>query len=271
MKRFGGLGALLAAAACAAPAFAQSSAYTLQQRGMNETLRLDVGASFQTFSSAARLDASGGAPGTDLGLESGLGLPDSKTTLRADGTLRLGRRMSLQFGYRTADRAGSAVIARDVTWGDQTYRASARVDTRMKVDLAELYVAWALVNAGDTEFAVMVGATGAFAKASLSAAGAGSEERSVSAPLPAVGAFLRYALYPRVFAWARVKGLTATVSGTHGSYLDWSAGADFFFSKNFGIGGGYGFTKVDVDHRKDRTYAISYETKGPLAYVSIAF
>lgn len=276
------LGALIVLAACAAPARAQTgSAYTRNQRGMDETFRLDVGGFFQKFATDVRVgDALGGA-GTDVSLESTLGLPDTGTNLRVDGTWRLGPRAGLQLGYRRASRSGTNAIVQDVTFGDQTYHVGARVDTSVRRDVGELYLSYALVNGGDAEFALMLGVS-AFSErvsvvASGSAAGPGggsatqAEERNVFAPVPAVGATFRYALYPRVFAWGKVKGVTGTVSGYHGSMLIWSAGLDWYLTKNVGIGGGYESERIAFERREARRVDLDETVRGPVAYLSIAF
>lgn len=276
MKVTRSLGILLAAAiALAAPALAQSGkAYDLQQRGMDETFRLDVGGFFEKFATTLRAGDASGSAGTEFGLEDVLGAPDSKTTLRVDGALRLSRRSSVLFGYRTSNRSSSAVVQRDIAFGDQTYRAGAQVDSQFRVDVGELYYAYSLVNSGEAEFALMLGVSAFYNRASLSVsslAAAQPDSRNLFAPVPAVGATFRYALYPKFFAWGTIKGLTGTASGYHGSMLSWSAGLDWYFTKNIGIGGGYEYVKLDFEKLETRQFALSYQTNGPVAYVSIAF
>jgi hypothetical protein len=279
MKGFRCIGVLLAAAACAAPAFAQtSSAYYQHQRGMDETFRLDVGGFFQKFATTIRAGDAAGSAGTDVGLEDVLGAPDSKTTLYVDGALRLSRRSSFFFGYRMSDRSSSVALQRDIAFGDQTYRVGAQVASKLRVDVGELYYAYSLVNNGDAEFALMLGVSAFYDRASLSVVASGggavaaqSDSRNLFAPVPAVGAYFRYALYPKVFVWGRIKGLAATISGYHGSMLSWSAGLDWYFTQNIGIGGGYEYVKLVFDKQQTRQFGLDYKTDGPVAYVSIAF
>lgn len=282
MKGFRYLGVLLLASACAAPALAQpGSAYTQHQRGMNETFRVNVGGYFQKFTTVLRAGDAIGSAGTELGLEDVLGAPDSKTTLHVDAALRLSPRSTLLLGYRTSDRSSSVALQRDVSFGDQTYHVGAQVDSRLRVDVGELYYAFSLVNNGDAEFALMLGVSAFYNRATLSAVGsvAGpgggvvsqAESRDLLAPVPAVGATLRYALYPKVFAWGTVKGVTGTASGYHGRMLIWSAGLDVYVTKNVGIGGGYEYVRVNFEKLEARQFALDYRTEGPVAYVSIAF
>jgi hypothetical protein len=276
------VGILLAAVTLAAPALAQSGrAYTRQQRGMDETFRLDVGGFFQKFTTSLQAGDALGSAGTEFGLEDVLGAPDSKTTLRVDGALRLSRRSSFLFGYRTSDRSSSVALQRSIAFGDQTYRVGAQVDSQLRVDVGELYYAYALLNNGDAEFGLMLGVSAYYSRATISASGpaagggsgvaAQTESRNLLAPVPAVGAYFRYALYPKVFAWGIAKGVTGTASGYHGSMLSWSAGLDWYFTQNVGIGGGYEFVRVDFEKLEVRQFSLNYRYDGPVAYVSIAF
>ena len=280
MKGFRWLGILLAAGVIAAPAFAQTgNAYTQHQRGMDETFRLDVGGFFQKFTTNLRAGDAIGSVGTEFGLEDVLGAPDSKTTLRVDGALRLSRRSSVLFGYRTSNRSSSIALQRDISFGDQTYHVGAQVDSQLRVDVGEVYYAYALVNNGDAEFALMLGVSAYDARATIAVLGSVSgvgvasqtESRSLLAPVPAVGASFRYALYPKFFAWGTVKGVAGTVSGYHGSLLSWSAGLDWYFTQNIGIGGGYESVKLNFEKLEARQFALDYRTDGPVAYLSIAF
>lgn len=280
MKGLRCLGILIAAIGVAPSVLAQSaSAYALHQRGMDEWFRLDVGGFSQKFTTNIRAGDAIGSAGTQFGLEDELALPDSKTTLRVDAALRLSRRSTLLAGYRTSNRSSSVALRRDISFGDQTYRVDARVDSRLQVDVGELYYAYSIVSSGEAEFALMLGVSGYYERATIAASGsvggaggaAQTESRDLFAPVPAVGATFRYALYPKFFAWGVVKGVSGTASGYHGSMLAWSAGLDWYFTKNFGIGGGYESVKVDVEKVEARRFALDYRTDGPVAYVSIAF
>jgi hypothetical protein len=285
MRLFRSAGALAAVAALlAGPAHAQaSSAYTQHQRGMDETFRLDVGGFFQKFDTTVRVGDAQGSSGTEANLESLLGAPDKQTNLMVDGCWRLGRHANFQFAYRRANRTSLSAISRDIQFGDQTYHAGAQVDTSYRLDVGELYYAYSFLNNGDAEFGLMLGVSAFYNRVSLGVsgsvagpggtggAGAQTDQRNLLAPVPAAGAYFRYALYPKVFAWGKVKGVTGTISGTHGSMLDWSAGLDVYFTQNIGIGGGYESLKVVFEKQDARQFGLNEKIDGPVAYVTIAF
>ena len=62
-----------------------------------------------------------------------------------------------------------------------------------------------------------------------------------------------------------------TISGYSGSFVDFTAGLDYYFTKNVGIGGGYEYSKITYHDANTPQVGIEYKYSGPLVYVSIAF
>jgi len=275
-------------AACAAllafPARAQvSSATYMQQKGMDERFRLDLGGFFQSFDTTVSLYNSAGTAGTSINLED-YGQDTHKTTFAADGYWRFGRHGRLDFAYRGWNRSGSHTLDKDIVVGDVTYHAGAQLDTRVRSTLAELYYSYSFINNGDLEFGLGLGVSSywnafeASGSGTLSGGGqSGSasfqaESRNLVAPIPALKAYFVYALYPRLFARAAYKGITGTVDGYHGEMNDFRGGLDYFFTQNVGVGALYQYTKISFSHAGESLdLAIDYSYSGPLAYVSIAF
>ncbi|HTR02194.1 MAG TPA: hypothetical protein VMN82_03285, partial [Thermoanaerobaculia bacterium] len=230
-------------AACAAllafPARAQvSSATYMQQKGMDERFRLDLGGFFQSFDTTVSLYNSAGTAGTSINLED-YGQDTHKTTFAADGYWRFGRHGRLDFAYRGWNRSGSHTLDKDIVVGDVTYHAGAQLDTRVRSTLAELYYSYSFINNGDLEFGLGLGVSSywnafeASGSGTLSGGGqSGSasfqaESRNLVAPIPALKAYFVYALYPRLFARAAYKGITGTVDGYHGEMNDFRGGLDY--------------------------------------------
>jgi len=252
-------------------------------KGMDERFRLDLGGFFQKFDTIVRLDSGTGVPGTELSLENDLGGPTSQTSFRADGYWRFGRYGRVEFAYRGWNQKGSRVLSQDIRFGDQIYHVGASVDSEYKVQVGELYYSYSLVNTGEAEIGLMLGVSAYFNKVSIAASGTVTgpggtttvsvvnETRSLTAPIPAVGAHFSYTLLPGWIVYGKAKGLKATISTYTGSMLDVQGGMDFFFSKNFGIGGGYQYVKIFYEQTNDRAVSLHYRYSGPLAHVTLAF
>lgn len=270
--------------AAASPAAAQWGPTYSAVKGMDETFRIDVGGFFQKFDTTFRLDSPTLGPGTEINLEDVLGLNAKRTSVRAEGYLRFGRHGSLQFSFLTSSRSSTATLANDVQFGDHVYHAGATASSSLRVTDAELYYGYSAVNSGETEFGLMLGVSTLFNSASLQASGfvtgpggttsggSASDSRSLVAPIPAVGAFLRYTLVPGVFFEARVKGLpSVTISSSKGSLFDWRVGLDYFFSQNVGLGADYSHTEIKYTDTGTNPLQLDYKSSGPYVHLNLAF
>jgi len=266
MKRFRFGGLLVAAAlVVAAPVSAQSSAYYMQQRGMNERFRLDIGGFFQKFETTLTQDA-------------------SQFNIAADGYWRFGPHGRLDFSYRGWNRTNTHTLTRDITFGDTTYHVGATLDSQLRVSLAELYYSYSFVNNGDVELGLGLGLSTYLTKAELDGVGTISggtgggtasrsvEGRSLVAPIPSIKGYFVYTLYPRVFLSAAAKGITATINGYHASMQDYRGGLDWVFTQHFGAGAKYQYVKIDFSYAgSNGDLGFSYKYQGPLVYLIVAF
>jgi len=281
------LTASLAALACllvttsAAAQFGQSYSAT---RGMEERFRLDVGGFFQKFDTTATIGGEDGRPGTEINFENVLGQNSHQTNLRLDGYWRFGPHGTLLFAYRGWHRTNDHVIDREITIGDTTYHVGANVSSDNRVDVIQLYYGYSFVNTGEFELGAMLGLSGYYTKLAFSASGnvtgpggtsagtTGNESKNFLAPVPGIGGYLKYTLLPRFFIYGSVKGLpTVTISGHSGSFVDFTAGLDYFFTKNVGLGAGYEYTKITYKDASTPRVGLEYKYSGPLAYLSVAF
>ena len=270
------------AAAGSASAQSGSSAYYTHQRGMDETFRLNLGGMYPTFDTTVQYGTVT-LPGTEIALESDLGLEEKKFALQADGYLRLGRHARLDFAYQQWNRSATKTISRQIVFNGVTYSVGADVDSALDVSVAELYYGYSFVNNGDLEIGLGLGASVFFNRASLDAVGtsvgptgtvvtaAVSERKSLTAPIPALEGYFTFTLMPQLFLNARARGFKATISGSSGSMFEGTGTLDLFITPTIGIGGGYNITRVDYTRESDTITQVHYHYKGPVFYLAIAF
>ncbi len=272
---------LVAVFAFSTPLLAQSYG---QVKGMDERLRMDFGGFFMNFDTTVRLDPSGGGSGTEISFEDDLGMDDEKATFRLDGYWRFGRHGRVDFGYLTMRRRNENTLSRQIVWGDQVYDVGASVDTSSKVDVVEAYYSYSFVNTGEAEIGLGIGVSSFFNRWSVEAAGSVSggggtgagavaeESTDLVAPIPAVGAHLRYTLLPGFFAHGRVRWMKASISDYQGKMLSARAGLDVYFGEHFGIGAVWDFTDITFEEEREKgTVEFEYRFSGPVAYLTIAF
>jgi hypothetical protein len=256
-----------------------SRAFYTHQRGMDETFRLNLGGLFPTFDTTVQYGTAA-VPGTEIALESDLGLAEKKFALQVDGYLRLGRHARLDFAYQQWNRSAAKSLSRQVQFNGATYSVGGEVDSTLNVNVGELYYGYSFVNNGDLEIGLGLGASVFFNRASLDAAGtvagagatAGVHERKdFVAPIPALEGYFTFTLMPQLFLSARARGLKATISGSSGSMLVATGTLDLFITPAFGLGGGYNYTRVDYTRDSDTLTQVRYHYSGPVFYLALAF
>ncbi len=252
-------------------------------KGMDERFRIDFGGFFQKFDTSIFLESSSGNR-MDISLENVLGQDTHKTSFRADGYWRFGRHGSLQFGYLGWNRSASTTVQQDIQWGDYVYHAGATVDSKLRVNVAQLYYAYSFVNTGEAELGLGLGFSAYFTSASLDATGSitgpggtttrtySDDTHNLTIPVPAVLVFGRYTLLPGFLFEGSVRWLpTVTISNYKGEFVDVRAGLDYYFTKNFGIGVVYNYTDVKISHITTNTIGAEFKYSGPYGYLSLAF
>jgi len=265
------------------PAVAQMAPSYAAQKGMDENFRIDFGGFFQKFDTSIYLESSSGAS-TNVSVENLLGQDTHKTSFRVDGYWRFGRHASLVFGYLGWSRSASATLPQDVQWGDYVIHAGSVADSKLRVSVPQLYYAYSTVNNGTLELGGMLGISTYINKANLDAAGSitgpngtttasySSDQWHITVPIPATGAYLRYALYPGLLLDADVRWFpSVTISGYNGGLLEYKAGLDFYFTKNVGIGVMYQYTHIHVYHVETNTVGFDFRYSGPYGFLSLAF
>lgn len=262
---------------------AQSTSEWVAVKGMDERLRLDVGGFFQKFETTIRIDSTTLGRGTEVALEDDLGLDANQANFRADGYWRFGRHGRLDFAYTGWNRKADRVIDRDITVGDTTYHAGGTVESRIRVSLVELYYGYSFWNSPKFEAGLQLGFSALFNKVAFEGTGTVSsgggvvnetfstEERSLTAPVPALGAHFRYTVVPDLLVSARVRGIGATIDNVKGSSFQWRVALDYYPWRNVGFGAAYDYMDISVEKQADRTVEFDYQYSGPMAYVSIVF
>lgn len=261
----------------------QASSDYVAVKGMDERFRLDLGGFFQKFETTIRIDSATTGLGTEVSLEDDLGLSSNQANFRAEGYWRFGRHGRLDFAYTGWNRKANHAIDRDITIEDTVYHAGATLDSQLRVSLFELYYGYSFWNTPQFEAGLQLGlsalvnkfhfeGTGTVTGGGGSTGGSFvSEDRSTTAPVPAIGAHFRYTLLPGFLASARIRGVGATIDNYKGSSLQWRVALDYYPWKNVGFGAAYDYMDINVERQDDRSLEFKYKYSGPMAYVSLVF
>lgn len=242
-------------------------------------LRLDFAR--PTYDSSVRLDARQLGIGTELDLEGELGLDDQSEQLTGGAILHLGRRSRLAFDYSASDREGSAVVGREIRFGNVVYRADARLDAAMESRFAALGYGFDFLPEDEVDF----GATLSVAWTRLAATLRGDanlqggpaiviEERGeAEGPLPMLGLWASGWIGDRWRLGADVRFLDVNeLDGWSGSVVDYAARVEWFALPQLAIALGYGGTRIEAtfDDADDLGRA-DFSSVGPRLGVTLAF
>jgi hypothetical protein len=261
----------------------QSSSDYVAVKGMDERFRLDLGGFFQTFTTTIRLDSATLGRGTEIKLEDDLGLSSNQANFRADGYWRFGRHGRVDFAYTGWSRSATHALDKDITVGDTVYHAGATLDTKMKGTLAEVYYGYSFWNTPKFEAGLQIGITALITNVSLegtgtisggggSASGSFSNQaRSVTAPIPAIGAQLRYTIIPGLLVTGKIRGMSVTIDNIEASVQEGRVGLDYYPWKNFGFGAAYDYMDIKVTRTTDPSLEVQYKYSGPMVYISMVF
>lgn len=268
--RVAGATALLALALPGVAA-AQDPSWTVNP-GLTDTWTFQLGAYIPSVDTTAHLNSTSGAIGTSVSLEDDLGFSDRKTLGSFFAGARLGQRWKIEFEYFQLDRSNSRSISKTINWGDKTYPINTTVEGKFDSTVYRLSGGYSFVKSDQAELGASLGLFVTDFKSSLSASTIGGQAADTLAPLPTIGLYGAYAFSPRWLLTGRVDYFSLNYSDYDGSLTSVTAGIDYRFARNFGIGAGYRYVDYDLTVSKsDFNGGVRYKFSGPTVYAIASF
>ena len=246
---------VLAAGLLASPAFAQTSSSTWN--GLSDRFQIDTGYFRISANTVLRYNAGPGSG--DIDFERDLGVNQDADTFWLDATWRVGRRHQLKLAYTKLDRQrGDYTLQRDFSWGGQTYNAGLSASTSTGSDILGGYYRFALVRNDRYEIGPTVGVGYLSLNARIEATGTvsgpgGSESRSLDerastgSMTGAVGGYAQAWPAKRLALYADFLYIKVSPGDSEASVTDWRAGANYYFTRNVGLGAQYKHYRYSYD------------------------
>ena len=275
--------AIAAGIAAAGPAFAQMIPFG------KETLQIDLGyyrPSFETSFSQS-FPGSPIPPGT-IDAENDLNFDDSLGVARLGGHWRFADRHRLFFGYYNLNRDSTATLSRNIgpisipALGiNDTILAGSNVRAETNWDVYIIGYGYSFYKTETAEITGKVGFNVANISASLTGtlnlagggvASAAGNSSDVTAPLPVLGISGEWAFAPRWKLIGSIGGFKAKVSDVDATIIDGTVAVDYRMFRNFGVGLGYSWLKLEGDVSKsDWNGSVNWRTNGFQIYGSLVF
>ncbi len=238
--------------------------------------RLSAGLFGAFFSTNLRLD--GENIGTEIDLEDDLGFETNKFDFRTDGFLRLGRRHRIRFGYFLVSRESRKVIDERIEFGDDVFDVDTEIAADFKTQFVTAGYSFSFVARRKVEVAAALGLAAMFTNTGIAAVGtigeeevdAQSERGSATFPVATLGFDVSWAPISRLIVRGKAGGLYVKISDIRASVGDVGLSVDYFFTRAFGAGAGFEWTKLGVEKVGDRTLDVTYRFSGLLLYGVVA-
>jgi len=239
---------------------------------LTDKWNFQLGAYRPKVETTAFLNSSAGARGTQLSFEDDLGFDDSKTVPAFLAAVRLGERWRIEFEYLSLSRDSSRAINKNINWGDRSYTIGTVVSSDFDSDIYRLSGGYSFIKTNQAELGVSLGLHLTDFSLSLSASGVGGQKADALAPLPTIGLYGAYAIDSKWLVSGRLDYFSLNYGNYDGHLTNFTAGVDYRFTRNFGVGVAYRYIDYDVTVTKTSfNGGAEYKFSGPMLYVNASF
>lgn len=215
-----------------------------------ETLIVRLGAVTSNFETYARIDGTTNG-GTGIDLEGETGLNGDKSTFIIGGTFRPFARHRFDGLYDSVKRSASKSTERQFVIGDNVIPAGTVLSTEQETAIGYVGYRYSFLKTPDMEVAAGLGMYGGNFKFRFDAQSpVVSIDKSTTLPLPVLTLSGDFYLTENMTLSATLRGLKVKIGDVDGSVFQAGVAAEYFFTKNFGIGAAIDRLDIEADVTK---------------------
>lgn len=250
--------------------FSHATAQTADQ----ENFSFSIGLFITDRGSTTRFDAQGSSmSGTEVDVESELGLDTSDSVFRLDGYYRFNQKHRIDFSWFDLSRTGSKQIERDINWNDTLFPIDTVINSDFDLGIYKVAYTWSFMRREKGYLGLTAGLYIADIKTSVSAPSAGTREvGGFTAPLPVIGLRGEYHFSDKWSFRASSEIFALAYGDFDGSLYDTYAGVDYQLFDRMAIG--VGLNSVRMDLGVDKTNAngnLDWQYDGGLIFLKFDF
>jgi len=249
-----------------------------------DTFRLQAGGMYSWFTTELTFEENqNGSVGREVNLENVFDLP-ARPGFYGRASFNLGF-LSFDAAYVGFSRTRTATISQDITFGDTTYTAGASVEAKQTTQLPYADIRINFFHNPSFQLGVTAGVAYPILKADLTAAagvvGPGgpvvgtttTKQAKIETPVPMLGIVVETAFTDRLSGGIVFNGIFAAFHPYSGSIFQGDAHLDYYFSRNFGVGGGFNYTRFRIkkDDLPNVLIDFHHDFYGPRAYLTLTF
>jgi hypothetical protein len=247
---------------------------------LKDTFHLELGTFIVNTDTTLRLDGEAGEQGTQIDWEKNFGEGDVYR-FRLDGYWRFGERHKLRALVFSSSRSGSRTFDDDISWGGETFPASATIEGKVKFSIYELAYEYAFMRRESYELAASIGVHYTDYRVSLATTVTGDggaidrhieKAGSVGAPLPVIGVRGTWLLSPTFSIDASGQFFSLTYGDIEGNLQDYRVVLNWQPKSWGGVGVGYDHFSVNVDVDSNNfSGKMNWAYHGPMIFYSVSF
>ncbi|MEN8167063.1 MAG: hypothetical protein ABFR65_06240 [Pseudomonadota bacterium] len=228
-------------------------AYAAQGQGLADRWVVRGGAFFVLDAqSQVRLDQKNGFLGTSIDFDSDLEMDTSDTVARVDGHYRFNENHRINLGWYEFNRSGSKRIQKEIKFGNATFPIDVQVDSFFDMKSFQTSYQWSFYNVEKVELGVSIGAHFTDVNLGLHTPDRAIEESADAfAPLPMVGAHLRYSITPNLEVLGKWQVFALDIGDYEGIWTDSSLLLEHRTFKHVGFGAGLNAFTFDLEATDD--------------------
>jgi hypothetical protein len=219
-------------------------------------------------------------PETPIDIEE-VGLDTTQTSPWGSIRWRFGERWALNFHYDRFEQNGTAILETGFNFDGVVYPAGSTIDSRLRADAYILDVSYALrkqrnyelgLGLGVHAFDLDMGIGGTIINGDESLELESAEEE-VLVPLPNLRIFGTYAFNEKLSFSGTAGWLSMSYEDYDGNFLYVRGLLEYQLTTRWGIGAGYQYTDVDVEHDRNNGDFDEYDfdLSGIQGYISYSF
>lgn len=236
---------------------------------IEDRLRVEVNLLGASVDTNLRVDESLTVRGTEINAEDDLGLEDFELLPQVEFTLLPGEHHLVRFSAFAAHRSAQKNIEREISFDNEDYLVSERVDSRLNLTMFGLTYGYRFLAHPRSEITATFGIQIAEVEANaVVRSRVVREAESGVAPLPLAGIEGRFDFTPRWSVEARAQYLTVDIDEVDGSILDARLALTWRLNPYLALGVGYRTFTIEVDSQDEGTPGfVDLSVDGPLLFV----
>lgn len=223
---------------------------TASADSLNPGFYVQAGAFFPVMNTSMRIDTERGL-GTDISLENDLKFKTEISAFRLSAMYRLKQKSQFLFSFTDMNRSKTKTIDRDITVGDTIFYANANLKIKFDVDYYSLTWRYSFFNKINWNAGLSFGLRVVEFRTGFEAQAPNRQlnyqtDPTFLAPAAVIGIHGSGYLTPRLLGRYSFEYFQVTVTGASLKIIETQASLSYYFTKNFGLGGGYANSNYNI-------------------------